>query len=579
MIDSMENNNSSSKAFEHLNSQNTEPQVSIFRLLSSFVLMGLLVVFCFSLLFCAQSIYAVDNQDVKTSHSKNNLYTEQCSKCHGLNREGGMGPALLPENLERLGKKTAFDVIKNGRVATQMPLFSQLSDEQIQALVDVIYTRPDPMPSWTEQDIQKSQKLLNTEHKFQKSPIFKADPWNLFIVVEAGDHHATILDGDKFEPITRFPTHFALHGGPKFTEDGRYVYFASRDGWISKYDIYNLTFVAEVRAGINTRNIAVSDDGRYVAVANYWPLNLVILDGRDLRLQKIIPAVSQTGIPSRVSAVYDARSRHSFVVALKDVPELWELPYDKNASAEIKGMVHDYRPDSGDDLNQKSGQFVAKVTELDAILDDFFFSPDYRNVMGAVRPLGSGKKSSEHKDGLNQPARGQVVQLDVKRKIADLDLPGMPHLGSGISWMYQGHRIMATPNLGKGEISFINMDNWKTFKTINTEGPGFFMRSHENTPYAWTDVFFGPNKDKVHIIDKRTLEIVKTLQPVPGKTAAHVEFTKDGRYALLSILEDDGMLIVYDAKTFEEVKRLPMSHPVGKYNIYNKAHLSTGTSH
>ena len=33
----------------------------------------------------------------------------------------------------------------------------------------------------------------------------------------------------------------------------------------AKYDIWNLTLVAEVRAGINTRNLAVSSDGRYVA--------------------------------------------------------------------------------------------------------------------------------------------------------------------------------------------------------------------------------------------------------------------------------------------------------------------------
>ena len=66
------------------------------------------------------------------------------------------------------------------------------------------------------------------------------------------------------------------------------------------------------------------------------------------------------------------------------------------------------------------------------------------------------------------------------------------------------------------------------------------MRSHENTPYAWVDVFFGPNKDLMHVIDKKTLEIVKTLQPVPGKTAAHIEFTKDGRYALMSIWDEEG---------------------------------------
>ena len=46
------------------------------------------------------------------------------------------------------------------------------------------------------------------------------------------------------------------YAGPKFTPDGRYVFFASRDGWVTKYDLWNLKTVAEVRAGINTRNIA-----------------------------------------------------------------------------------------------------------------------------------------------------------------------------------------------------------------------------------------------------------------------------------------------------------------------------------
>ena len=56
------------------------------------------------------------------------------------------------------------------------------------------------------------------------------------------------------------------------------------------------------------------------------------------------------------------------------------------------------------------------------------------------------------------------------------------------------------------------------------------MRSHKNSAYAWVDVFFGPNKDLMHVINKSTLEIVKTLKPAPGKTAAHVEFTRDGRF-------------------------------------------------
>ena len=38
-------------------------------------------------------------------------------------------------------------------------------------------------------------------------------------------------------------------------------------------------------------------------------------------------------------------------------------------------------------------------------------------------------------------------------------------------------------------------------------------------------------------------------------------------------------VVVFDAQTFKEVKRLPMSKPVGKYNVWNKITRSEGTSH
>jgi hypothetical protein len=87
------------------------------------------------------------------------------------------------------------------------------------------------------------------------------------------------------------------------------------------------------------------------------------------------------------------------------------------------------------------------------------------------------------------------------------------------------------------------------------------------------------HKDTLQVIDKRTLKVVAELRPEPGKTLAHIEFTRDGRYALASLWEMDGALIVYDAQTLKEVKRIPMKKPVGKYNVHNKITKSEGTSH
>lgn len=489
------------------------------------------------------------------------IYKQHCAVCHGENRLGLMGPALLPENLKRLRKKKAVKVIAEGRAATQMEGFSnRLNNEQIQALVEMIYTPLPELPSWQLADIKKSQIIHNRLDTLSDKPVFKADMLNLFVVVELGDHHFTLLDGDRFEPVGRFPTRFSLHGGPKYSPNGRFVYFASRDGWISKFDIFNLKLVAEVRAGINARNLAVSADGRYVMVANYLPHTLVLLDAEYLNPIKIIDVKDSKGQSSRVSAVYTAKPRDSFVAALKDIKEVWEISYADDPPPGFASWEHDYNPVSGDVV--KPDPFPIRKIPVTTYLDDFLFSPDYSLVFGASRE-----------------GEGAVLSLDAYKVIGKLDISGMPHLASGITWEYQDRTVIATPNLKENSVSIIDIDSWETIKRIKTLGPGFFMRSHENSPYAWVDVFFGPNREAVHVIDKQTLEIVRTLRPAPGKTAAHVEFTRDGSHALLSIWDKEGALVVYDARTLEEVKRLPMKKPSGKYNVWNKTRLSSGTSH
>ena len=491
------------------------------------------------------------------------LYQEHCASCHGSDRLGGTGPALLPENLGRLKREEAAEVVAHGRMQTQMPGFAGVLDEDgIAALVELIYAPLAEIPVWGLTEIAASQEVRVAPADLAAAPRHDADLLNLFVVVETGDQHVTILDGERFTPITRFASRFALHGGPKFSPDGRFVYFASRDGWITKYDLFGLEVVAEVRAGINTRNLALSHDGRVVAVANYLPHTLVMLDAADLAPLEVIPAMDmRRKHSSRVSAVYQAAPRNSFVVALKDIPELWEV-FPGEDAPQVTGLVHSHEQGMVEAIARKE-RFPIRRTELTGPLDDFFFGPDYRTLVGSAR------------DG----ERAVVVHLDVRREIKELPLPGLPHLGSGISFERDGRRLMATPHLREAAISFIDMAEWTVVKRLETLGPGFFMRSHETSPYLWVDVFFGPDKDALHVIDKQTLEIVRTLRPEPGKTAAHVEFTRDGRFALVSIWEMDGAVVVYDAASLAEVTRIPMVRPSGKYNVGNKIERSEGTSH
>lgn len=507
------------------------------------------------LLIAATAAYA------QTSASQH--YGEHCASCHGPDRLGRTGPALIPETLSRLRGPALLKVIAEGRTATQMPAFSdRLSPAEIAALADFLNLPLEKVPSWTAADIEGS-RVMNPEYTPASAPVFKSDPLNLFLVVETGDHHVSILDGDNFERLDRFPTPFAVHGGPKFSPDGRFVYVMSRDGFVQKYDIWSLKEVGRVRAGLNSRNIAISKDGQWLAVANYLPRSLTILSAADLSVARIFDVSDRDGKASRVSAVYQAPTRNSFVLALKDVPEIWEISTDPNAPPVYEGYVHSHEQGMVEALPASQGLFARRRIAVSQPLDDFFFDPDYRNLIGASR----------------EGDRGVVVNLIVGREIAELPLPGMPHLGSGISWMRDGRRVMATPHLKEARLSIIDVKDWAVVGTIETEGPGFFLRSHETSDYVWADVFFGPNKDAMHVIDKQTLKIAKTLRPVPGATVAHTEFDRHGRYALVSVWEDDGAVIVYDSKSLEEVRRIPMRKPSGKYNVFNKITFSEGTSH
>ena len=503
-----------------------------------------------------------------TAASAAALYGEHCASCHGAQRTGGMGPALLPESLARLRRPEALKVIQQGRAATQMGGFAAtLAPADIAALTEWIYQPVTPAPAWSDDDVRASRVETAGTRDLPARPAWKADPMNIFLVVEGGDHHVSLVDGDRFEVIHRFASRYALHGGPKFTPDGRFVFFGSRDGWITKYDLWNLTVVAEVRAGLNMRNVAVSGDGRWVMAANYLPRTVVLFDA-DLNFVKRYDATTLDGKEaSRVSAVYDAAPRKSFVVALKDIPEVWEISYDPKAPPIYDGLVHDYK--MGEAI-AKPGYHGVRRTPLDEPLDDFFFDQDYRHVLGSTRPKSGAA---------NGAPTAQVVNLDVRRKIAELPIAGMPHLGSGITFAWNGTTVLASPNLKDGAIDVIDMKTWKTVKTIPTPGPGFFMRSHETTRYAWADSMMSPTaKDTLTLIDKATLTPMATLRE-PGRTLAHTEFTKDGRYALVSVWETDGAIIVFDAQTLKEVKRLSMSKPVGKYNVWNKITRSEGTSH
>jgi hypothetical protein len=91
--------------------------------------------------------------------------------------------------------------------------------------------------------------------------------------------------------------------------------------------------------------------------------------------------------------------------------------------------VHDYRIEGPPEQPEP---FPVRKIRLDDFLEDFFFDHTYEYLIGTS----------------TNGEIGQVVDLVIGRKIADIDFVELPHPGSGVTWTWSGRPIMTTPRLG-----------------------------------------------------------------------------------------------------------------------------------
>jgi hypothetical protein len=87
---------------------------------------------------------------------------------------------------------------------TQMPGFkATLAPTDIAAVAAYIKANRWIMtPVWGEAEIGRPRRCARLHPA--AAPVFKADPMNITLVVETGDSHVSVLDGDTFEVLDRF---------------------------------------------------------------------------------------------------------------------------------------------------------------------------------------------------------------------------------------------------------------------------------------------------------------------------------------------------------------------------------------
>ena len=85
-----------------------------------------------------QQVSAIQkNLSIKRQQELLHLLKQDCGSCHGMTLKGGLGPALLPENLQNKPSLFLQNTILKGRPGTAMPPWETiLTKQEIQWLTN-----------------------------------------------------------------------------------------------------------------------------------------------------------------------------------------------------------------------------------------------------------------------------------------------------------------------------------------------------------------------------------------------------------------------------------------------------------
>ncbi|MDH5661177.1 MAG: nitrite reductase, partial [Gammaproteobacteria bacterium] len=353
------------------------------------------------------------------------------------------------------------------------------------------------------------------------------------------------------------------HKKLKSKDTGRFWYTMGRDGKMTKIDLWQNPknmLVAETQVAYDARDVAVSGDGKYIIGGGYWPPHFVIVDAVTMEPLKV---VSSRGVnvdgeyvnESRVAAIYDTPTESSWLVAMKELGQMWQVDYSDIDNLRIDKM------------------------DTAKFLHDGFFDPTGRYFQIAAN------------------ASNKMVVVDTKdrKREAMIDVDKLPHPGPGANWNDpKCGPVGGTTHLGVGKVSVWGNDPagnkdqaWKLCYTVDTDGAGVFIRTHPKSDYVWADQTKHPEpaiQQSIKVIDKKSRKVVKTIRLTEkkGYAAVHMEFNKAGDEVWVSIwnrsdsLKPNGEIVIFDAKTLKEKARVKgLYAPTGKFNVYNRVNHVT----
>ena len=361
----------------------------------------------------------------------------------------------------------------------------------------------------------------------------------IVVVVEREAGSVLIIDSSRHVLLGRVEGLGNLtHGTVKFSRDGRYAYVIGREALISKIDLYTLRVVRQVKGGTWSIGGVMTADGKYLALSNYAPGEVRLLDADTLETVKVIVAErgmpDETRKPSRVAGLVDAPG-NLLLFGLMDVDGIWVVDAGKPGFPVIKQFW-----DTG-------------VTPYDALI-----TPDGRYyLVGFLGSSWMGLIDTWKLDGVRPILAEQGKGDDA------VPLWKIPHLKG---WALAGDWAFL-PALKREVVLVYSTRDWTPLSPVASSGTALYTVVRPDRRQVWVDIV-GKNGDLVDVIDVEQMRVIKTLTPGPGAT--HPQFTPKGEAAYIS-LTDGNKVLVYDTATFEVIKQFPAHRPSGIF-FADRAH-------
>jgi protein NirF len=372
------------------------------------------------------------------------------------------------------------------------------------------------------------------------SPAAAGGPGSRVFVVERASGSLAIYDFAERKLLPQRITGLGdlRHATMIFSPDLRYGYLATRSGQVSRIDLQRLERAGEVLTSQSSIDNAISQDGRFIATAEYAPGGVTILDASTLQVRKRLEATFTSNGQvhrSRVTGIVDAPGNR-FVCVLMEGAEIWiidasrpDFPIEHRVPAAGGGLPYD-----------------AMIT------------PDGRHYV--VGHLESDRVSVLD---LDAPEKGvRAVSLRDPAVAYDREAPvKLPHLAS---WAVAGDRVFV-PLVGQRRLAVLARGTFEFQRSIPVRGhPVYAVRSPTERE-VWVS-FSGEQDDAyVQVIDVESLEVTATLEL--ASRIYHMDFTPRGSHLLVSANGANRLLLV-NTTTHEIEDSQPLDSPSGIFGVW-----------